>query len=80
MIKIIKATVSIKSACGSFSLLFKMKRKLYSGSVHCCHGGKHGGTQADMVLEKFYIWIFKQQEERHTGTDLGFWNLKAHPQ
>jgi hypothetical protein len=24
----------------------------FRGLVHYCHGGKHGGTQADMVLER----------------------------
>jgi hypothetical protein len=41
----------------------------FRGLVHYHHGGKHGGMQTDMVLEKkleFYIWIHRQQEERVT--------------
>ena len=36
----------------------------FRGSVHYHRGGKHGGLQADMVLEEpeFYILIHKQQE------------------
>ena len=37
--------------------------------AHYCHGGKHGGMQADMVLERnweVYILIHRQQEERVT--------------
>jgi hypothetical protein len=42
----------------------------FRGSVHYHRGGKHGGLQADMVLEEpeFYILIHKQQEAGfHTG-------------
>jgi hypothetical protein len=44
----------------------------FRGLVHYHHGRKHGGMQADMVLEKeleFYIWISEQQEKIVT---LGF--------
>jgi hypothetical protein len=32
--------------------------------VHYHHGQKHGGTQVDLVLKRFYIRISRQQEER----------------
>jgi hypothetical protein len=38
----------------------------FRGLVHCCYRGKHGGMQADMILEKelrIHIWIGRQQEE-----------------
>ena len=41
----------------------------FSGLVHYPHGGKHSGTQADVVLEKeidVYIWICRQQEAKVT--------------
>jgi len=39
----------------------------FRGLVHYCHGGKHGDTQADMLLGwelRVYIWIGRPWEER----------------
>jgi len=57
----------------------------FRSSVHSHHGRKHGDMQAGMVLERrcvFYIPLCRQQEERATGSgsNLGIWNSKAHPQ
>ena len=32
------------------------------------------------IIEEFYIWYHKQLGERHAGSSLGFWSLKAHLQ
>ena len=45
----------------------------FIGLVHYHYSGKHGGTKADMALEKnqgFYIQIHRQQEERDAETVL----------
>ena len=46
------------------------------------HGGKHGGTQADMVLEMLRVLHLDQQaagRENDTGPGLSISNFKALP-
>jgi hypothetical protein len=49
---------------------------------YSCHGGEHGGIQAEMVLEKYlrvHIWIIRKQEERNIGPGLNL-KLQSPPQ
>jgi hypothetical protein len=52
--------------------------------VHCHCGRKHDSIQVDIVLEKeLRVQHVDQQaagRESDSGSDLSFWNLKAHPQ
>lgn len=43
-------------------------------------GKKHGSVQACMGLEELltFLQICREEEERDTGPDRDFWNLKAH--
>lgn len=54
-----------------------------SSLVHNSHGGKHGSTQADMVLQR-WLGVLRLDpraawRESFTGPGLSVWNLKAHP-
>ena len=40
---------------------------IFRGLVHCCHGGKHGGMQTDIVLEK-QLRVEKELHLDPTGT------------
>jgi hypothetical protein len=54
----------------------------FRGSVHYHHGGRHGGVQANMVLEKeLRVLRLDPQaaEGSHTGYSLSIGHLKAHP-
>jgi hypothetical protein len=51
------------------------------GLVHY-HGGKHGSTQADMVLKSswvFYLWICRHQEEQRDWAWLGLLKPQSFP-
>ena len=50
----------------------------FRGLVHCHHGRKHHGMQADMVMEKELREIKKRQSA--TRPRLSFWYLKAYHQ
>ena len=53
---IVRVSIAVKR-CHDHSNSYKGKHLTgaglqFRGLVHCHHGRKHGGTQADMVLEK----------------------------
>jgi hypothetical protein len=74
----------------SILFFFSYKKKHFIGAgiqfrglVLCHHGRKHGGTQADMVLEKELRVLHLDQQAAesmcHTGCSLSTGYLKAHP-
>lgn len=53
----------------------------FRGLVHHCHSRKHGGTQADPVLEKelrhLHLYSKGSRIECHTSSGLSIWDLKG---
>lgn len=54
----------------------------FGGLIHYGHGGKHGGRQADLVLEELeFLHLDPQATGKNESTrpSLNFWDLKDYP-
>ena len=49
------------------------------GLVHCHHGGKHSGIQADMLEKELRALHLQEQEERDLGLGMGFLQPQSPP-